>query len=115
VRVEIAPSLERKELLRLAAGQFLPFHTFRPLASGIPFSLYDRVGTRYSSRQGGTTMRATEYQQRKKRYPGQSAAGGGKYVMNALRSHSRPVGNKPLIARPDDNPETRGVTKDPQY
>jgi hypothetical protein len=59
-------------------------------------------------------MRPTEYQQRKKVFPGQSAAGGGRYVMNAIRSHSRPVGNKPLVARPDDDPETRGITKDPQ-
>jgi hypothetical protein len=59
-------------------------------------------------------MRPTEYQQRKKVFPGQTTARGGRYVMNALRSHARPVGNQPLTARPDDSPETRGITKDPQ-
>jgi len=59
-------------------------------------------------------MRPTEYQQRKKVFPGQSSAIGGKYVMNDIRSHARPVGNKPISARPDDDPETRGKTKDPQ-
>jgi len=57
-------------------------------------------------------MRPTEYQQRKKVFPGQSSGRGGKYMMNSIKSHTRPVGNKPIVARPDDDPETRGVTKD---
>lgn len=57
-------------------------------------------------------MRPTEYEKRKKILPGQSSARGGRYVMNALASHQRPIGQKPLLTTPVDDPETRGVTKE---
>lgn len=59
-------------------------------------------------------MRPTSYQRLKKIAPGW-IIGTGRYVTDLLKSHRRPVdeATKPLIARPDDNPATRGPTDNP--
>lgn len=58
-------------------------------------------------------MRPTEFEARKKIQPGQVSTK-QTYMMQALKSHRRPLPDIPLSARPDDSPETRGLTKDPQ-
>ena len=56
-------------------------------------------------------MRPTEYEERKKIKPGQKTSK-ATYAMNSIASHRRPLPTIPLSARPDDSPETRGLTKD---
>ena len=56
-------------------------------------------------------MRPTEYEERKKVKPGQKTSK-STYAMNSIASHRRPLPIIPLSARPDDSPETRGLTKD---
>jgi hypothetical protein len=55
-------------------------------------------------------MRPTEYEKRKKVYPGHIKCT-SRYVMNALFSHKRPA-KVPLAHEPEDSPETRGLTRD---
>ena len=60
-------------------------------------------------------MRATAYLRLKKKQPGWIIAT-GRYVTDLIKSHRRPTdpATKPLIARPEDDPATRGATPESQ-
>jgi hypothetical protein len=60
-------------------------------------------------------MRANSYQRLKKIAPGWILTS-GRYVTDLIKSHRRPVDekSKPLIARPEDDPATRGATQPPE-
>jgi hypothetical protein len=59
-------------------------------------------------------MRPTSYQRLKKIQPGWIIST-SRLVPDLIKSHRRPVDEetKPLIARPDDDPATRGPTENP--
>ena len=56
-------------------------------------------------------MRSREYGRRKRIRPG-IIKNPSRYVVNRLRSHSRPNVQVPLDLEPEDSPTTRGLTTD---